>query len=798
MAYLQKTYDYVDETYTLLFQVCRYFPKEFRQRRPDPEQRGKWLYNLDGVRRVLFRLPKVLQEKHLILLLEGEKDVEAAERLGFVATTNAMGAMSWSDDYLESLRGIETICIIADHDDAGRRGAAKKAESLQGVAKHVKVLRCLPGVEQTPGGDLSDWIQLQSDKKSIAQKLLNLIHDAPDYVSQQTSQPADIRQAIGTLDDFLSRLQGVKAYRSGHWAICPAHDDKKPSLHISERDGKILLNCKAGCTAEQIVDAMGLRQADLFLKESQTLSKQKTHSNFPQFWYEITINEGKENERQELHIDYSLFLEFLEKEGFGLLIDDKQVEIVQVKENLIDPTLKEGSINISIKQFVLQYLKHLNLKEVRELMVRRHSTFFTTAFLTSLKPFSITPYRDKQDSCLLYFKNGYCEVSKTGCQFKPYDKLPVQIWKTHVLERAYHGKYSPDPLSGIQEEQSTFAKFLSLLSVSEDGQGNLIDNYAAFCYAFAFLVHDYKDQANARAVIAVDEHSTSHEANGGTGKSLFCQAIKQLRRMGYEDGKTLKMDSNFLFQSIDLDSQIILVDDVRHDFDFSQFYPAITGDMAIERKGRNRFILPFQSSPKFVFTTNYALLENGESHQRRWFILPFNNYFHLGHTPLNEFGKRLFEEWDDQEWQRFYDFTIDCLIEYFKTNKPVQADLGIYNESKFLQNLPEELQDYFGEWLAVIPCEIQRKYFFKGFRDAYPNYSKSTQRWFSRKFELYCQHHHLEINAGYSDRVWRTDADGKRYEVLIITKEGETNGETQEGTQESHQKGIGNETTGPF
>ena len=191
MAYLQKTYDYVDESGTLLFQVCRYFPKDFRQRRPDPEQRGKWLYNLDGVRRVLYRLPKLLQEKHLVLLLEGEKDVETAERFGFVATTNAMGATAWCDEYRESLMGVETVCVIADNDKAGRQGAAKKAERLHGAVKHIKVLWCLPGLEQTPGGDLSDWIKLQTDKRSIAQKLLNLIHDAPDYVLQHAPQSKD-------------------------------------------------------------------------------------------------------------------------------------------------------------------------------------------------------------------------------------------------------------------------------------------------------------------------------------------------------------------------------------------------------------------------------------------------------------------------------------------------------------------------------------------------------------------------------------------------------------------------------
>jgi putative DNA primase/helicase len=53
------TYCYVDENGELLFQVCRFVPKDFRQRRPDG--RGGWTWNLDGVRRLLYRLPAVVE-----------------------------------------------------------------------------------------------------------------------------------------------------------------------------------------------------------------------------------------------------------------------------------------------------------------------------------------------------------------------------------------------------------------------------------------------------------------------------------------------------------------------------------------------------------------------------------------------------------------------------------------------------------------------------------------------------------------------------------------------------------------
>jgi len=71
-----------------------------------------------------------------------------------------------------------------------------------------------------------------------------------------------------TLHDFLSRLDGVKGYDGQYSARCPAHDDKRQSLSVScGTDGRILLNCHAGCTPEEIVDAMGLKMKDLYQME---------------------------------------------------------------------------------------------------------------------------------------------------------------------------------------------------------------------------------------------------------------------------------------------------------------------------------------------------------------------------------------------------------------------------------------------------------------------------------------------------------------------------------------------------
>ena len=69
------------------------------------------------------------------------------------------------------------------------------------------------------------------------------------------------------LDQFLGRLERVKASGRGYIARCPAHEDKTASLSITAGDdGRVLMHCFAGCRAADVVAAAGLEIGDLFVK----------------------------------------------------------------------------------------------------------------------------------------------------------------------------------------------------------------------------------------------------------------------------------------------------------------------------------------------------------------------------------------------------------------------------------------------------------------------------------------------------------------------------------------------------
>lgn len=175
------TYDYKNSAGRLVFQVLRYRPKDFRQRRPDGA--GGWIWNLDGVQRVLYRLPELLaaDPATIAFVVEGEKDADRLHSLGLLATTNAQGAGKWRPAYAEALRG-RPVVILPDNDAPGEAHAQDVARSLFGVAASVKAVN-LPGLPAK--GDVSDWLQ---DGHTVAE-LQDLCKAAPEWTRPPQSPP---------------------------------------------------------------------------------------------------------------------------------------------------------------------------------------------------------------------------------------------------------------------------------------------------------------------------------------------------------------------------------------------------------------------------------------------------------------------------------------------------------------------------------------------------------------------------------------------------------------------------------
>jgi putative DNA primase/helicase len=197
------TYDYVDEQGTLIFQVVRFEPKDFRQRRPGSD--GQWVWNIRGIRPVLYRLTELIAAppESRVYIAEGEKDVDNLRHLGVIATTNPGGAAKpgnrgkWRAEFARHLAGFNVV-IILDNDDAGRAHANMIAASIAGAAASVRILQ-LPGLATK--GDVSDWIAAGGTRdqlEALAAGIAPLALPSMQPAAAASERPADNAQQDAT------------------------------------------------------------------------------------------------------------------------------------------------------------------------------------------------------------------------------------------------------------------------------------------------------------------------------------------------------------------------------------------------------------------------------------------------------------------------------------------------------------------------------------------------------------------------------------------------------------------------
>jgi len=201
---IKALYNYADENGKLVFQVIRYDPKGFSQRRPDGG--GGWVYNLKDTRRVLYKLPELIASdpKLPVFLVEGERDAETLQSIGLTATCGSGGAGKWRSDYNVYLRD-RRVVVIVDNDDPGRQHVLDIYGSLKDTAAQLKFIY-FDG--KAKGYDVTDWIRDGGNKD----ELFKLAASSPE-------KPITADYSLGTA--IKNTLQYNELVRQGRIGILP-------------------------------------------------------------------------------------------------------------------------------------------------------------------------------------------------------------------------------------------------------------------------------------------------------------------------------------------------------------------------------------------------------------------------------------------------------------------------------------------------------------------------------------------------------------------------------------------------
>jgi RecA-family ATPase len=187
-AFVVERFEFQNPDGSFVLTKERKHKKIFRQKRPDPDRPGGWIYNVDGVRALLYRLPDVLEalgNDHTICVVEGEGKADLFWSWNIPATCCAMGAGKWKPDHSQFLRGADVV-ILPDNDAAGGNHAELVATSLQGVAGNVRVLE-LPNLP--PKGDIVDW--------AAAGGTVEKLHDLIEREAKPWIAAADKKSSAG-------------------------------------------------------------------------------------------------------------------------------------------------------------------------------------------------------------------------------------------------------------------------------------------------------------------------------------------------------------------------------------------------------------------------------------------------------------------------------------------------------------------------------------------------------------------------------------------------------------------------
>lgn len=235
-------YDYKDANGETRFQIVRFDPKDFRQRRPDGN--GNWIWNLQGVEPLPYRLAELLAAapSTVVFIVEGEKDVEALRDRLLIGTCNPGGAGKWPTVFAPHFAG-RRVAILPDNDSAGERHARDVAQKLSGPAASVRIVR-LPGLP--PKGDVSDWL----DAGGTAEELEQLAADAPEWNAEKP-EPAAADPAAGDHDPRHRRAGGGGGTSPrdafDNHANVEKTEDAIADAFAEHHAGKIVFDHTAGC-----------------------------------------------------------------------------------------------------------------------------------------------------------------------------------------------------------------------------------------------------------------------------------------------------------------------------------------------------------------------------------------------------------------------------------------------------------------------------------------------------------------------------------------------------------------------
>lgn len=429
--------------------------------------------------------------------------------------------------------------------------------------------------------------------------------------------------------------------------------------------------------------------------DRQEKKKQLTGGIKP-FWYETINNKGE----VILNINHSYLLKYIESKGiFNTEFQNEKI-LVQRIDNVLKTIEIDDIRNWLIKQWLpelpFQITENKYRIELEEVLTKGINVYVQPAKIEILDRKPVNILKDTENRTYFFFSNGVIEVTAKNIFLIRYDKIKADIWEKSIMDHNISIDY---------DSQSIYEQFITNIS-------NTSDRYDAICTAHGYLLNRYNNPAYPKAVILSDG-VIGDTPNGGTGKGIIAQAMSHIRNQAKIDGRKLDLNNAFALQKIEMQTEMVLFDDVEKNFQFDKLFSDITNGYQVRKLYEATFSFSPSDNPKTLITTNYAVRGDGHSFERRKAEIELYPYYgQNGKKPEDDFGT-LFV-WNKDEWNRFYNFLFQCVQMYHRNGNRIADYQSETLEMKkaitetglsffeFAEDIP------IGEWLAI--SEFYEKY----------------------------------------------------------------------------------------
>ena len=409
--------------------------------------------------------------------------------------------------------------------------------------------------------------------------------------------------------------------------------------------------------------------------------KEVIQNNYDTFWDIIKVKKGKKEEEKVIFEPFKI-KGFLSKNGFRKYLPNEKSDsqYLLITQNKVKTVSRDYIIT-----FLTDYANPDKSDKGSQLVFNE---FFNDSYricsedglkklVDNEKDFDKKILKDTKTNVFLLFKNKVINISKNSTKEIEYIDLNKYVWEQRIIQRNFIPK---------ENHKNDFQDFVSKISDNDTKRIKSLES------TIGYLISNHKDKRYQKAVILNDQE-INDTPNGGSGKSLLFYALQRFKNGVQLDGKVFSHQKSFNYSAITHETELMCFDDVKKNFNFEALFSLITEGIEVEQKGKDKFFIPFEDSPKIVITTNYVIKGSGGSHERRRHEVEFYQYFNANKSPLDEYGKQLFNDWNKDEWSSFDNYMLSN-VQNFLSNGLIQVESINSDIKRFIQQTHEDFYDW--------------------------------------------------------------------------------------------------------